>query len=240
MKLNAKFDVPWGWREAMFVYMASWIGLPILLVLLLRFVGVFKLVSALAHGVAKGEITSAFVFLLINGVAALLLVRYFLKKHKVGWDKVGWRPFNLFKAALLILIGLGVFLVAAHLIFILIAHLFPHFNASQPQVNDFTTGAKASPKLSLIALVLIPPIIEETVFRGFIFPAISDQFGMITGVIGSSLLFAVAHLQLNVSVYTFVLGCLLAMMYAKTRSIWPGIFLHMLNNYLAYTVILGK
>ncbi len=88
--------------------------------------------------------------------------------------------------------------------------------------------------------MLIPPIIEETVFRGFIFPAFSKRFGVIIGALLSSLLFGFAHLQYNVGVYTVVLGLLLCLLYIKLRSIVPGIFLHMLNNYLAFVALTHK
>ena len=72
------------------------------------------------------------------------------------------------------------------------------------------------------------------------FSAMAKRFGAILGAVLSSLLFAFAHLQLNVGVYTFILGLLLCMMYYKLRSIWPGIFVHALNNYVALMVSLKK
>ncbi len=94
--------------------------------------------------------------------------------------------------------------------------------------------------LSLWALVIIPPIIEEIVFRGFMFPAFAKRFGVVLGAVVSSLLFAVAHLQLNVSVYTFILGLLLCFLYVRLGSTIPGIGIHMLNNYLAYMALNQK
>jgi membrane protease YdiL (CAAX protease family) len=82
--------------------------------------------------------------------------------------------------------------------------------------------------------VLLPPIIEETIFRGFIFPAISTRTGVIWGAILSSLLFGAFHGQANVFVYTAILGLLLCFMYVRTKSIIPGMVLHMLNNFLAF------
>ena len=108
-------------------------------------------------------------------------------------------------------------------------------------MNDFT---KARPpralRFVLVALVLLRPVVEETVFRGFIFPALSKRWGVVMGALGSSILFGIAHLQYNVSLYTIVLGLLLCFMYARLRSIWPGMVLHMLNNYLAYVALFHK
>ncbi len=147
----------------------------------------------------------------------------------------------MLKAVLYVVVGLVVFAVAVEVAFVLVAWLFPTFNAAQPQTNDFTQpNTSTARQLSLIALVIIPPIIEETVFRGFIFPAMSKWRGALVGAVITSLLFGLAHLQLNVSLYTVVFSLILCFMYARLRSIWPGVILHMVNNYIAYTSIIKK
>ena len=88
--------------------------------------------------------------------------------------------------------------------------------------------------------MLVPPVLEETIFRGFIFPAISKRTGVIWGAILSSALFGLAHAQGNITVYTFVLGLVLCFMYVRLRSILPGMALHMLNNYLAFLAYTQK
>jgi membrane protease YdiL (CAAX protease family) len=70
------------------------------------------------------------------------------------------------------------------------------------------------------------------------FPALADRLGPVIGAIITSLLFGLAHFQLNVSVYTVVLSLLLCMMYWRLRSIWPGIAFHMLNNYLVFLTLI--
>lgn len=232
------FNVPWTWKQGLLVYFGAWIGLPFVLALVLYGVSdSFAPAKQIMEGLDRGDVQASFQFLLLDGIAALLLVRYFLTKYKVSWQALGLKPFNLFKAALYILITFIAFIALVAGLFALLSWLVPGFNPNQAQVNEFTTNASAAPNITLLALVVLPAFLEEVVFRGFIFPALSDRFGVILGVAGSSMLFAVAHLQANVSVYTFVLGCLLSIMYLKLRSIWPGIFLHLLNNYLAFTAL---
>lgn len=235
------FNVPWSWKQGLFVYFAAWIGLPIVLVFLLQSIsGQFAPAKEIVEGLKNGEVEASFRFLLLDGFAALLLVKYFLNKHKVGWQALGLKPFNLFRSALYILVFFIAFIALVAGLFALLSWLVPGFNPNQAQVNEFTTNASNAPSITLLALVVFPAFLEELVFRGFIFPSLADRFGVILGVAGSSMLFAVAHLQANVSVYTFVLGALLAIMYLKLRSIWPGIFLHLLNNYLAFTALTHK
>jgi membrane protease YdiL (CAAX protease family) len=46
----------------------------------------------------------------------------------------------------------------------------------------------------------------------------------------SSVIFAAAHLDLVALIPTFILGCLLAYVYHRSNSVWPGVILHVLVN----------
>ncbi|HEX5807281.1 MAG TPA: type II CAAX endopeptidase family protein [Anaerolineales bacterium] len=74
------------------------------------------------------------------------------------------------------------------------------------------------------------PLVEEIFFRGFLFQGFRQRYGWITGMLLSAAIFAAAHLDLIVLIPTFLLGCLLAYVYHRSNSIWPGIILHFLVN----------
>jgi membrane protease YdiL (CAAX protease family) len=235
-------DVPWKISEAITVFFVSWVGLPLIIGIGL---GVFSAIvgpSSLAGGmITSGDPTASFVVVVLDALVGLWLVRLFLKRYGSSWSDVGLRSVNIGKALLLaggVLVG---FLILVGLSFALISLLFPSFNANQPQVNEFTSPKTSGAlRVSFLALVVIPPFIEEIVFRGFIFPALTKSWGVIGGAIITSLLFAVAHWQLNISLYTLILSLLLCMLYYKLRSLWPGIFIHMINNYLAFMALVHK
>ena len=81
-----------------------------------------------------------------------------------------------------------------------------------------------------IAAVVIAPLVEETFFRGFLFQGFRHKYGWIAGMLISSAIFAIAHLDLVALIPTFILGCVLAYLYHRSNSIWPGIILHFLVN----------
>ncbi len=235
-------EVPWSAREAIGVFLVAWIALPLVIW------GVLNLLAPilpLAHHwlalINSSDVTASFVLVVIDALVALGLIAWLLKRHGAGWQAVGFRKFKPVKALLL---GAGVllaFLILVAAAFALISVLFPQFNADQSQVNEFTSPTTTgSMRLSFLALVVIPPFIEEITFRGFIFPALTKRWGIIGGAILTSSLFAIAHWQLNVSVYTMLLSLLLCFLYYKLRSIWPGIFVHMINNYIAFAAIMHK
>ena len=239
--LPSHLKVPWGIGSALVVYLSAWVGSTILLVVLLRLVAVYSAeAQTYLQALSTGDIYASFSLTIINALIALGLEAWYLKRFNLSWNAVGWRGFNLWQAALYLLGIFIFFAVAVNALLWILPLIVPGFNSQQPQVNEFTSSTVSNPTLALIALVIIPPIIEETVFRGFIFPAFAQKWGTVWGAIISSLLFGFAHLQLNISVYTFVLGLLLCFLYVRLKSIFPGMLFHMLNNYLAFIAITGK
>lgn len=230
--------VSWSIWDTLVVFLGGWIVLPFAVVLVLRLVAAFNSqAEATIRGLATGDITATFALSLINAVGAMLLVWYYLRRYGKSWAEVGWRRVDLLKAAGYMLAAFILFALLIGPLLQLVALLDPNFQPNQPQENDFLSAAGNHKVLAFLALVVLPPIVEETVFRGFIFPALAKRWGFWIGAIISSILFGFAHLQANVSIYTFVLGVLLCYLYVRLKSIWPGIGLHMLNNYLAYVAL---
>lgn len=239
--LPAHLRVPWGIGAALVVYLLAWVGATIILILLIGFLAPFvPQAGQFLDALRANDIKATFTLVSANALIALGLVAGYLRHFRVGFDVVGWRTFNLWKASLYLLAILIGFVVASQLLLYILSILIPGFNADQAQSNDFTSSTVTNPHLALLALVIIPPIVEETVFRGFIFPAFAKKWGVIWGAIISSVLFGFAHLQPNISAYTFVLGLLLCFLYVRLKSIIPGMLFHMLNNYLAYIALAGK
>ncbi len=233
--------VPWKITDAVVVFLAAWIVLPVLVVLGLRLTSpVAPMAADFIRGLLRGDIGSSFALVLIDAVAALVLLLAYLRRYRAKWTAVGWRRFDVLKAAGYLLAIFIIFVVVANAALWLVGMLAPGFDANEAQSNEFLTGAGSHRSLALIALVVLPPVIEETVFRGFIFPAFAKHWGLWGGAVASSILFGIAHLQANVSIYTFLLGVLLCFMYARLGSILPGMILHMLNNYLAFLALTAK
>lgn len=86
----------------------------------------------------------------------------------------------------------------------------------------------------LISGILIAPISEEVYFRGFTYTILKKRFGKIAGIILSSLLFAVVHLNyLWWTVPVFVIGIGLALLFERTSSLVSVIIAHATINLLA-------
>jgi hypothetical protein len=86
------------------------------------------------------------------------------------------------------------------------------------------------PIFLLITGILLAPLFEETVFRGFLFGGLRKRLGWIKAALISSALFGASHLSIAAFIPTFTLGFLFAFLYQRSNSIWPGIVLHTLIN----------
>ncbi|MBK9924469.1 MAG: CPBP family intramembrane metalloprotease [Anaerolineales bacterium] len=87
-----------------------------------------------------------------------------------------------------------------------------------------------SPVWFMLVGVIFAPFVEELFFRGFLFQGFRQKYGWINGMILSSLIFGAAHLDPVAFIPTSILGALLAYMYHRTNSVWPGMILHVLVN----------
>ena len=87
-----------------------------------------------------------------------------------------------------------------------------------------------------LLVVIFGPFAEEVLFRGFIYPGISNSFGPIRAALVTSALFALAHQQVGVMIPIFVTGLMLAWLYHRSGSIWPSFIAHGAQNALALAV----
>jgi membrane protease YdiL (CAAX protease family) len=106
--------------------------------------------------------------------------------------------------------------------------------------RDFPGGAEATIGLVLtfVTIVAIGPFAEELFFRGVLSGAFAGRLGAFTPL-GTGAVFGAAHLEPRAFPALFVLGALLGWLYLRTRSLWPGVAVHALNNLLALIAALA-
>ena len=98
-------------------------------------------------------------------------------------------------------------------------------------------GSNDTVALALMAVtaVLVAPVCEELVFRGYLYPAAKRYAGRWVAGFCVALVFAAAHGSLAALPPLFIFGLVLVVIYEKTGSIWAPIATHMSFN--ALTVI---
>lgn len=90
---------------------------------------------------------------------------------------------------------------------------------------------------ALALLVLIPPLCEETFFRGILFRGILARFGLRVALPLTTILFAVLHPALTQKGLMIFLGCYFGLLVYLTGSLWASILAHAVNNLTVLTMM---
>jgi uncharacterized protein len=87
--------------------------------------------------------------------------------------------------------------------------------------------------VGLALLAGLAPLVEELVFRGLLYGWLAGRWGPGIAVIGSSLAFAAAHVELAHVILVLPLGLVFGWLRWRSGSLWPSLVAHMANNGLA-------
>jgi membrane protease YdiL (CAAX protease family) len=97
------------------------------------------------------------------------------------------------------------------------------------------TDRKSALMLFLLAVVLAP-ITEELVFRGWIYTSLRFTFGLWQAILGSAALFGLAHYESThlYALAVFPVGMALAAIRERTGSVKASMLFHAFNNLIAF------
>ena len=215
---------------------------------------VIAAVALMAYGTANGwsekrisdwltnSVSAQFFYILIAEVLTVLVVWWLLKRFRWTWRSIGMKKPQWYDplfgiAALLPYFAL--FFVALHLV----STFVPGFDANQQQEIGFNSvHGTVAMVLTFISLVILPPLAEEIVMRGFLYTGLRKWLPRIVAIVAVSVLFGAAHLAeggaagplwvgaLDTCILSFVLLGLREL----TGNLWAGITLHMAKNLIAF------
>ncbi|HEY6538134.1 MAG TPA: type II CAAX endopeptidase family protein [Candidatus Dormibacteraeota bacterium] len=235
----------WGIREIVLGIVIAVPGVvaaylvPALVVLALHQVGVVRKLSG--HGWAA--ILPYYNFattLTFYGVLLGIVLAFASRPRGRAWIKLGIRRPPIWVVVLMPPLALLLQIVTG-IISELISPLLG--GMKNPQGCDISQAFGAVPLLAVVSIAVIAPLVEEVVFRGFIYGGMRRRWGVTVSVLVSSALFALAHsfsvggsiLLLGPSL--FIAGVALALVYERSRSLVPGMVLHASFNLIAVAAI---
>ncbi len=129
--------------------------------------------------------------------------------------------------------GFWVWIAAFSLVIIYQLMITPYVSQA-PTLVELEQQMKAlSPLRLFLIIALTPGVCEEILFRGFALRPLEKKLGPKWAVLITSLAFAIVHLDFIRLIPTFILGVAFGFVAVKTRSIFPSIILHTLNNSVA-------
>ena len=191
------------------------------------------------------SVLAQFSYVLIAETFMIAAIYVFLKKFKTNFKLIGLvRP--KMKD-----VGLG--LLAAPLyyaVFIVSVFIISHYvhtlDINQVQNIGFTdVVTNAQLVLTFISLVVLPPLVEEIMVRGFLYSSLKKAMPKVASVVITSLIFASAHLPEGGAVGplyiaaldTFILSLVLIYLRERTGSLWASITLHGVKNGIAFIAL---
>ena len=123
---------------------------------------------------------------------------------------------------------------------VLVAGQFLPFPGSTP----FDAALRRPYSLIAVAIfsVTLGPLVEELLFRGFLYALLRKHFGVLSAIVGTALPFGVVHLaQYGYSwasgLLIFLVGVLLASVREKANSLAAGFVAHVAYNSVVVAIL---
>lgn len=175
----------------------------------------------MTRGIA-GYALSALIGLVAFAAAFILRIR---NLAVFGVRRVGWKW---------LLAGAGFGVVAFVLSSVIGSYLFlsgDTHSAVEPTYQAAATGGALTLVASLLLGAVATGIGEELAFRA-VLTNFLGRYGPWVAVLGSAVVFALAHGINLILPVAFVNGVIAALLFRKTGSVWPGVMVHLVNNAL--------
>lgn len=88
----------------------------------------------------------------------------------------------------------------------------------------------------IILLAVIPPIVEEFIFRGLFYHSYRKN-GILGAAVASGIVFGIVHMNINQFCYTVLMGIFLAIMVEATGSMFSAMLAHFAFNTYSITMM---
>ena len=173
----------------------------------------------------------------VVAVALIILPPWYLMKSKVGKDGLGLRGLPTWTDILLAPIGYIASMAATMAVLLVIQAFVPSFNLQETQDVGFrmeSLYSNADKMVAFAALVILAPIAEELIFRGYLYGKLRTRLSAIPAIILVSVLFGFMHGQWNVGIVVGVMSIFLCIARELTGTRYAGILMHMIRNGLAF------
>ena len=155
-----------------------------------------------------------------------LIVSYCCKKRFFPFTPAKPVPFGIAFFGVLSAIGLC---MLSNIINSYILYFFTEMGLNVPEAPQTMVATPTSLALNLFTMAVLPALLEEMIYRGYILRVLRP-YGNLFAVLISSALFSLMHGNLRQIPFAFIVGLVLGSLYVCTNNIWLPIAVHFANN----------
>jgi membrane protease YdiL (CAAX protease family) len=185
---------PWGWG-GLLIFLGVAIGTLVLLANGMAFGAMFwyHVKASNFENFAK---TSATFNALLTGIWYVILMAYLfaairLGRHLPFWKTIGWRDFRASATPRAAKYLVGAVMGMGMAVVVELASMALHTKAKLPIEALFHSRIGV---LWLMGVgILVAPAVEETIFRGFLYPVLARTLGVEGGILATGVLFGMMH-----------------------------------------------
>jgi membrane protease YdiL (CAAX protease family) len=239
-------SLPWNpWWAVVFVVLVYYVSQLFGGLLVSLYPALKHWSNAQANNWLNNSVGAQFVYVFLAEAFTIGAIYLFLRHYKLGFRSIGLRRPRwsdpLFGLAavpayfLLYFVAVGV-----------VSYFVPSLNVNEQQQIGFTSVHGAAQLImTFISLVILPPLTEEIMVRGFLYGSLKKGMPTAAAVIVTSAIFASAHLPEGgaagplyiAAIDTFVLSLVLIYLREKTKGLWSSMTLHAIKNGIAFVAL---
>ncbi|MGB4759241.1 MAG: CPBP family intramembrane glutamic endopeptidase [Candidatus Saccharimonadales bacterium] len=191
----------------------------------------------------KASPIAQFFMFLLASVLIVVIAYVCLRMRKQSLQKVGVTRPTKWDAARGLLAYVP-YMLMLMVVVAFVAGFVPSIDVNQEQEIFTAPTAGSGLLLVFLALAILPPLAEEFIFRGVLYTGLRKKFSFVWTTLIVSVIFGSLHLTASsdgplwiAAVDTAILSFFLCYLREKTGSIWAGVTLHFVKNFIAFVTL---
>ena len=178
-------------------------------------------------------VAGAVIYIITIGI--VIGLPWWILKKRTTLEELGLNRLPMWKDIWMAPLGFVVYLLLSGILLMVSQQFLTFIDFDQVQETGFDQiSQQFEYLLAFITLVILAPVAEEVVFRGYLFGKLRKVAPLWVAILITSLLFAVVHFAWNVGIDVFALSIILCLLRVWSGSLWPSILLHMMKNSVAF------
>lgn len=225
----------------LWVYGMFWVA-QLVVALVIYVLGLLRVPLDSIHHTALTTILSAVIYIVAFGLVVWL--PWAVRRSRTTLRQLGVANWPEVLDVLLAPATFVVYVIVSAMLLAVLTSVLP-IDVAQRQALPFDPSQFMLPwerMLAFFTLVLVAPIAEELLFRGYLYGKLRARTRAVVAIILTGLAFGLAHawgglgapLQWAVVIDTFVLGLFLSGLREYTGAIWAGLLVHIVKNGIAF------